>query len=132
MSRVDDWPERLAAHIEAARGRPFVWGAHDCCAYAADWVLAATGTDPIAPWRGYTDAREGMRRLADLGGIAGLWTRLFGAPIAPYLAQRGDLVRVMVDGRESTGVVIGAHAAAPGETDLALAPMATWLEAWRV
>lgn len=132
MTRRDDWPERLAAHLEAARGRPFAWGAHDCCAWAADWIVAATGEDVFAPWRGYTDAREAMRRLESAGGVAGLWTQLLGQPIAPAFAQRGDVVLVEVDGRETAAVCVGEEIAAPGETDLVRVPARMGRCAWRV
>jgi hypothetical protein len=52
MKRYEDWPQRLVAAIEAARGRPFSWGAMDCCLFAADVVLAMTGVDYAAGFRG--------------------------------------------------------------------------------
>jgi hypothetical protein len=56
---------RLAAFLSQAAARGFVWGAHDCMLFAADWARDLTGRDPAARWRGtYADeaaAREIMR-----------------------------------------------------------------------
>lgn len=101
LSRFDDWPEILAAHLRAAMAREFAWGAHDCCTFACDGVLAMTGLDPMAPARGrYTDEARAAVVLRELGGgglpeaadflMAGL-----GAPaIAPAFAQRGDMILI--------------------------------------
>jgi hypothetical protein len=44
MTRLELWPSRLDAVIQAAATRPFAWGEHDCCTFAADCVEAVTGT----------------------------------------------------------------------------------------
>ena len=40
--RLDDWPTRLNAFIDAARERPFAWGTWDCCTFAAAAVETVT------------------------------------------------------------------------------------------
>lgn len=89
--RLDDWPERLSAMIEASRAQPaIVYGAHDCCTHAADGVLALTGRDIAAGWRGrYATPDEGLA-LAGAKTLRGLASRFF-KPVAPALAWRGDL-----------------------------------------
>ncbi len=61
----------MAAAFEAADGRPFSWGSHDCCLWACDCVAAMTGVDPAAWFRGACDptgstlgysSRAGARR----------------------------------------------------------------------
>jgi hypothetical protein len=101
LSRLDGWPEILAAHLRAAMAREFAWGAHDCCAFAADGVLAMTGIDPIAPARGrYADEKRAAVVVRDIGGAgvpeaADVLLSAIGAPaIAPTFAQRGDLVLI--------------------------------------
>jgi hypothetical protein len=51
-TRLPDWPEQLAAFIEARRDMPFDWAVNDCCVLAADAVLAMTGRDFLADYRG--------------------------------------------------------------------------------
>jgi len=115
--RIEDWPARLAAAIETARNKPFVWGRHDCGLFMADCCLAMTGADPAAAFRGRPVAappvnnfrchkwqpayrtRRGaagaLKRYAG-GGLAQAMERSFadlGWPeIAPGFAQRGDAV----------------------------------------
>ena len=52
MKRLEDWPERLAAFVEARRAMPFRWGQNDCALFAADAVAAVTGVDLAERWRG--------------------------------------------------------------------------------
>lgn len=89
--RLDDWPERLSAMIEASRARTaLVYGEHDCCTHAADAVLALTGRDIAADWRGqYATPDEGLA-LAGAKTLRRLAGRFF-KPVAPVFAHRGDL-----------------------------------------
>ncbi len=130
--RREDWPSRLSDFIEAARRRPFSWGRHDCCLFAADWVREATGADPAADWRGRYRSASGARRILRQhfdGDVAAVATAVLGEPLAsPLLAQRGDVA--LVDG--ALGVVIGAEVALLGEAGLAFHPLGTAARAWRV
>ena len=133
LARVPDWPLRLNAAIEAARNRPFVWGEHDCCLWAAYCVRLLTGVDHAAVWRGYyTDARGGLKLLAKSGGVEALATAALGAPIAAKQAQRGDVVLVKAGRRTALGVCVGPTVAAPGVDGLLFVPMSQWIKAWRV
>ena len=38
MKRLEDWPERLAAYVDAHRDTPFRWGQNDCATFAAGAV----------------------------------------------------------------------------------------------
>lgn len=124
MTRFLDWPERLNDFLEGRRERPFSWGDNDCVLFAADAVLAMAGEDIVALWRGYDNEREALRRLRDVGGMRGLM-EIVGLPEKPVgLAQRGDLVLVMNDGRETFGVVAGhGHWCGPGEDALVFRPL---------
>lgn len=91
MKRLKDWPSRFGALVAQARALPFAWGVHDCCLWAADSVLACTGHDPAAPWRGtYSDAAGAMRLLDELGGLRAVGA-LAGPEIRPSLATVGDV-----------------------------------------
>ncbi len=63
----------LPEYLRAAALRPFGPGRCDCVLFACDWVAAATGVDPAAPWRGrYATARGAARIIARAGGLAAL------------------------------------------------------------
>jgi hypothetical protein len=143
ITRREDWPRRLDAALQAARRAPFVWGAHDCCLFAADAVDAMCGTDPMggiaARFRGrYRTARGARGLLARLGGVDGLMTRVgVGPEVAPLLARRGDVVALAPsDGDGSAGVMlgicIGAEIVGAAPQGLRLVPLAAGERAWRV
>jgi hypothetical protein len=93
--RYENWPERLARCIAAARTRRFAWGAHDCALFAADCVQSMTGRDPAGAYRGRYRTALGVARLLRQrnSDLAGAWTAALGAPLAnPAYAQRGDVV----------------------------------------
>lgn len=132
MRRVD-WEERLSALVAAALGEGFVWGAHDCCTFAADAVVACTGRDVMGELRGtYGSVRTAMRVLEAEGGLAAAVTARLGAPIAPLMAQRGDVVLHEVEGYPALAVVMGTHALAPMAKGVQRIPTRGWLNAWRV
>jgi hypothetical protein len=91
--RLPDWPARLMRFLSEQRAAPFAWGTADCCTLAADAVLALTGRDPMAAYRGRYRSETGARRLlARHGGLEGLLRHVLGEPMAnPKLAQRGDV-----------------------------------------
>jgi cell wall-associated NlpC family hydrolase len=135
VNRREDWPERLAAFIEAARARPFSWGANDCMLFAADAIAAMTDVDLAAGFRGaYADEAGANAVLAPYGGIAGLLTAILGPPLdTPALAQRGDVVIFPGESGDTAAVVTGSAAAVflmPGR--LRSAPLALCRQAWRV
>jgi hypothetical protein len=115
--RRQDWPQRLAEFNVSRRRMPFTWGGNDCVTLAADWIEQATGTDPIADIRGWTDALSAARTIEALGGLEAAITARLGEPIPPAFARRGDVVLLDIAGRETVGVVV---------------PMGVALAAWRV
>ena len=135
QTRLPDWPERLAALLQQRLRAAFAWGTNDCALFAADGVQALTGFDPASHLRGqYHDEAGAQAVLAAEGGLRGLVEALLGQPMDnPALAQRGDLVCVVVQGAEMLGVVTGAGQwAAPGKRGLVYRPMAEVALAWRV
>jgi hypothetical protein len=105
MARLKTWPSRFAALVDEARAKPFAWGSHDCCLWAASAVLAITGVDPAVEWRqGYFTRRAALRILESLGGYEGVGARA-GEPISLGLATVGDIGLVTWDdGMRSLGV----------------------------
>jgi hypothetical protein len=130
LTRPDDWPERLAAFL-AARHVPFAWGSQDCVSLAADWVMALGLDDPIAPFRGYTDARSAVLAIRAAGGISSYWaTALPETPIG--MARRGDLGVIHIGRREATVIVTGGELVGAGAQGLVTLPRSRLVRAFEV
>lgn len=130
--RVEDWPLRLNRTVEAARGRAFQWGKHDCVTWAAEIVLTLTGTDLNLPnnYRTAKGSMMAMRRTTGSTNMSEAVTYFLGEPMAnPKLAQRGDIV---LYGTRSLGVCVGAQALCLSETGLEPVPLTDCSTAWRV
>ncbi len=130
MTRLQDWEVRLAEAVEAAKGVPFAWGQHDCATWAFDVRAALTGT-PRPAWSYTTEA--GGRRWMKRQGWAGFTeaaTAILGEPVAPLMAQRGDIVLLIEP--EAFGVCLGAQVAAVGPVGLTMVPLRSCRLAWRV
>jgi hypothetical protein len=142
-ARAHDWEMRLHAFIESEKHKPFAWGTHDCCIFAANWILALTGVDIAEDFRGkYTDEASCNALLAKLGYadvaamIAAQLTVKWQFPaVQPNFAHRGDLIQV----QQPTGPALcvvglnGKHA--HGVSDKGLVRMRTYhdaVKAWRV
>lgn len=131
--KINDWQTALYAQIEAFNATPFAWGTHDCCTLAADCVLAMTGVDQMAGYRGgYKTAAGATRKLAKAGGMVAAITAELGEPIAPLLAQRGDVVCFSSPLGDTCGVCVGSTIAAAGLDGITHTPMAQAFKAWRV
>lgn len=135
LNRAENWPEILLATVEDRRSKPFAWGENDCALFAADCVLAMTGEDFAAPFRGrYSTAAGSLKALKKFGGgsLESTATAALGEPISPRLAQRGDVVLFAAVDGPALAVCIGEQAAAAGPDGITWVPMDLWLKAWRV
>ncbi|WP_313818720.1 DUF6950 family protein [Cupriavidus sp.] len=134
MQRLNDWPERLAAFIEARRERAFSWGDSDCCLFVCDAIEAMTGADPAARWRGlYASEKAARRLMRDNGGVAGLANLAFGRqPIPPLLAARGDVVLVDTPAGEALAICIGDRLAAQGAAGIDYLPHDAAKMVWKI
>lgn len=144
MRRFDDWPERLAGFLQAAAGRPFVWGHSDCCLFACDAVRAMTGEDPAAPFRGRYRSKAGafaaMRAFVGAGGGQGLIADtaeriardLDCREVGPLEAQRGDVVLTDQGPWQALGICAGARVAIAGLAGVEYQPLANAVRAWRI
>ncbi len=125
--RKPDWDVRLAETVNAAIAEPFVWGTHDCGAFAlGKCVEAITGVNLFALYATYSDEAGGLAMMdahgaADVEAFAALllprWTDDAGEN-APQCARRGDVGVVKIHGRKILVVVMGATCSAPGITCL--------------
>lgn len=130
--RVEGWPGILAAEIEAARARPFMWGEHDC----ASWTFAVAARlqgQPDPDWIGTYDSQfSALRRLREathVQALSGMGDAILGQALGtPLLAQRGDVVF----SRGAFGICIGRDSVHVGEAGLVAVPMTEAERAWRV
>lgn len=115
--RLPDWMTRLAALVDQRRYDPFAWGSHDCATWAADCVLATTGTDPLADLRGaWSTQTQASETIVRLGGLQQAVSDRLGPPLANARhAQRGDVMLcLMAPGGPSLAVCLGHNVAGPG------------------
>lgn len=139
-TRTEGWEKRLAALLEAARARPFVWGEWDCCLAAAAAVEALTGVDPASAWRGrYTsedaaralianEADGSLHRLVTLG-LERAGIRFEAMPHA-HFAQRGDLALLRDGGLRALSIVGIDRLYALGEVGFELRPRSAARHVW--
>lgn len=133
-ARLSGWDQALSEYLAAKRAEPFAYATNDCCTFAAGAVLAMTGVDPMAEYRGRYFTRLGsLRALRTIGpehsrgSVKAAWNVRF-ATVPVGLAQRGDLAFY----QESVGVIAGAFAWFVSEDGLVRVPMRKWEKAWKV
>lgn len=125
-----DWHNRLITVIRAAEKRPFLWGVHDCCLFAADCAEAMSGVNYAADWRGTYDSETGAKKALLRGGGSlekVLANNLDEVPVK--LAQRGDIAVVENAGARCAGVIYSGAVWVPGETGLIclrVKPLSVW------
>lgn len=126
--RRDDWPERLNEYVRAKRDVPFDWATHCCARFAAGAVEAVTG---ISYWDApYTTAAEAARYMLKHDPrdvLDTLFTRVHVSS-----AQRGDVVLLRHEERDTLGVCTGQYSAFPGTDGTVLVPTLSATLAWRV
>jgi len=137
LIRYEAWPARLAEFIQGAQKRPFVWGEFDCCLFAADWVMVATGVDVAADLRGKYKSETGAARvIKKYGGIE----RMVDDLLAPYgaiklpiaKARRGDVCLLDTPLGEALGVCVGERIACATFNGVAMAPMRSAQAVWMI
>lgn len=137
MQRLPDWPERLAAYVEARRHMPFDWGVNDCVLFAAGALDAMTeGLRLSFDQRMWADAAEAAYILKKLGGLQAACRESLGEPIEgdqAALVGRGGVVCVDLEGRPTLGIALGNGCwCGPGADGLVFRPMAEVRLAWEV
>jgi len=133
--RPENWTEILATSVDKASDHPFVWGQLDCCLFAADVVLAITGQDHAAEFRGHyssaTGAKKALLRYGQ-GEIKETMSAKLGEPLPPLMAGRGDFVLAATELGDSLGICMGAAAAFKSPNGVVYLRLDQCLCAWRV
>ena len=126
LVRLEGWPERLHAVIEAARTRPYVLGETDCLRVACEAVAALTGVDFWPRFAGYHSKREALVTIARIAPSLGdaVAATLGVAPSGVLSALRGDLLLFRdATGEDHLGVCFGALVALTAPEGWAAVPL---------
>jgi hypothetical protein len=132
--RPENWTETLADAVALASDQPFVWGQLDCCLFAADVVLAITGLDHAAEFRGHYSTAAGAKKALlryGRGDIKETMTAKLGEPLPVLMACRGDFVLAATELGDSLGICMGATAAFKSPDGVAYLRLDQCLCAWR-
>lgn len=131
--RKHDWQLCLETFLRERRAMPFAWGTNDCAIFAADCVLAMTGTDVALPeLRKHRTELQAARALKKHGGLAGIATAALGDALPAAMAGIGDVVLSKAGERDMLAICNGTTCLAPGPNGLAHLDMATVSMCWRV
>ena len=125
LSRFPDWRTRLVAYLSASVRLPFEDGKHDCALFLAGGVLAMTGQDFAAPYRGrYTTIAGGIRILRKDGYDDHVdLARAHLAQKSPAFANEGDGAVVQTEDGPSLGIVQGAQVYVLAPSGMVLVPL---------
>lgn len=132
--RLPDWKSRLIAFVSDAARTPFQPGVHDCALFSAGAVLAMTGVDYAANWRGrYTTLTGGLRvlRKAGFADHIDLAARTFDE-VHPAFADLGDLAVIPTPEGDVLGVVQGEMIYGLNKGGIAYTPRVRATRAFRV
>jgi hypothetical protein len=143
LKRMKHWDTRgLDPFFKARAQKPFVWGEHDCCLFAADAIEAITGFDIADDFRGrYHDEKTafllirlvtGGTTVADAAAHCAVKHGLIEYK-HPRMAQRGDLVVMENGGSLIAGVVHlnGRHLVSVAESGPVRLSILSVVRAWR-
>lgn len=144
LTRIQHWATRSFHEFLLARAKmPFAWGQNDCALFAADGVLALTGIDIAADFRGkYSDEASAFAAIKSIAGgatvadAAAFCAQKHGLAELrfPLMAQRGDLV-VFPNGPNLIAGLVhlnGRHVISVSESGLVRFMITDVKRAWRV
>lgn len=133
--RLPQWAANLSQLVEARLAVPFAWGSNDCISFPADAMLAMHGHDTMAEFRTQRSSqRQAWEQLRAGGGLKAGLARAGLQPVAPGLAQVGDLVLLGLGPRKRRRVLAvcnGDVALAPGAEGLVATRMDLAVAAWK-
>jgi hypothetical protein len=125
--KVIGWRSALDQVFQAADGKPFAWGKHDCCQFAADCIHAVTGRERRTLFPNYTDEAGATEILERYDGMRGLLSHALGEPVSWELAMTGDIALIDMGQGMQPAVCVDFTAYAPGARALERRP--SWMAA---
>ena len=132
-TRLHDWQMRFESFAAARQRLPFIWGVNDCATFAADCVLAMTGSDPAPDGlRKHRTAKQAARAMQRHGGLIGIATAALGQPVPVSQARVGDVLLVKVGKTQSLGICNGASVIGPSARGMVALGLDSAQACWRV
>jgi hypothetical protein len=142
LVRYPDWDQRLHQFLLGQVANPFHYGRFDCAIFCADALVAMTGVDVAAPFRGqYLSRKEALAAAKNYCGkatvdhvVAAVAQRHGLLPVAPAYAQRGDVILLNRMRDVSLGIVSlnGREVLAAGRKGFMRVPLSRAKRAWRI
>lgn len=139
LKRRDDWRAALHAAIAERLDRPFAWGRNDGAMFTADLVLAMTGVDLAAAFRGRYRSERGAARVMRAAGYTDLVALVAARlpEIQPSRARSGDVAIIGIErpGRKPAlclGLFDGGHIRAMAASGAGVLPFTAAVRAFRV
>lgn len=130
--RLSDWEEQLSSYYLQCWRKPFKYGVHDCCTFAAEVVEQLVGKKiPLGLdhkgklLREYKSGRLKLENAVEesLSGFE---------EVPPLSARRGDVMLYQQEGRTVIGVCNGATILSPGKDGMGFVPISAGQRAWRI
>ena len=120
LPRFPDWRARLSSYLIECASRDMAWGEHDCALFIAGGVLAQTGHDFAAPFRGKYKTERGAAKALIRYGAGTLADTVAAAlpEIDPAQARQGDICLFDQPDGLTCGIVLRANIAAVTATGL--------------
>ena len=142
MQRRSDWQSVLDEFLRAHHNRRFEYGTWDCCLFVCDAIVAMTGVDLAASYRGKYSTRTGaLHVISERTGTASILAVAENSAAAHHMpeipvlhAHRGDMV-VVARGRDySLGLVAlnGRDVIVTSKRGLWRLPLSHAVRAWQV
>ena len=116
--RVENWPTKLQEALKTEADKTFAWGENDCFYWTNRVIEEITGRDNMYKFfekRGFTPSRpymtgKGMLRTIKKLGFSSflqIVKAIYGDPINPKSAQRGDILMLKIEGYQALGICRG-------------------------
>jgi hypothetical protein len=103
----------LEKYISDRLETPFVWGENDCVLFAIGWLNIRAEKNWLAALPHWTNAREAIRIVNQLGGLEAEFDRRLQR-VSPSAARDGDIALI----KRTVFLFSGPHIVAPGPTGL--------------
>ncbi len=141
VDRKKNWVQCLERQIYESASKEFRWSEHDCTMFACNCILAITGIDPAANFRGkYHNKKETAVILQNYAGDGLLeaadkmCAESDFAKIPPLKAQRGDVIYLTLEVGGTLGIVSlnGKEILIAAKKGLTTRPLEMAEYAWRV
>jgi hypothetical protein len=129
--RKENWPQLLEQYILQKKDVPFSWGTNDCWQFSIGAVKEISDKDLTNLFE-YQTARRASEIMNEHGGMMGGADKYLGQSKSILLAQRGDIVALLNEGRELLGVCLGELSAFVAQSGIILKPTLDCEKAWSI